>query len=413
MPMSAKDLSRAAIAVMLAPCLLTAAWGCAATTRDGATADGEADVDAEAPAEAEADGTEAHANALLKGCPVMREERFGGVYADITIDEFNAAGFEYGDALDVTFSNGYALGGIPYYSGYYVLPGEPLVVAYPGYPHIDVCVNFGDSLWDAAGLADGDTVDIQVSQAGAFSEVQDAFALAYPEEQGKGVSDEEFANWRALSGGRIKEGRAYRSASPVDDQHGRVAATNRLMRASRIRFVIDLADDEEGVGRLVAENGRARVDDGMFEGLWEGGSVRALGLDARFLDDGFRQGVAGALSEMAGSDGPCLIHCVEGKDRTGFVCALLEGLCGATYDEIAADYMGTYANYYGITEDGTPGRYESVRRLYLDEMLRGLAGVDGDADLATVDYEAAARRYLAEGGLDDGEIDSIVSYLCG
>jgi protein tyrosine/serine phosphatase len=31
-----------------------------------------------------------------------------------------------------------------------------------------------------------------------------------------------------------------------------------------------------------------------------------------------------------------VVHCIEGKDRTGYVCALLEGLCGATYEEIVA-----------------------------------------------------------------------------
>ena len=76
---------------------------------------------------------------------------------DITIDEFNALGFEYGDSYDVTFSNGYKLEDIPYYNGYYSKTGHPLISAYPGYPHIDVCVNNGDPLWGTAGLKEGDT----------------------------------------------------------------------------------------------------------------------------------------------------------------------------------------------------------------------------------------------------------------
>ena len=31
------------------------------------------------------------------------EPKFGGSYLDITIDEFNNLGFEYGDSVDVTF----------------------------------------------------------------------------------------------------------------------------------------------------------------------------------------------------------------------------------------------------------------------------------------------------------------------
>ena len=47
---------------------------------------------------------------------------------------------------------------------------------------------------------------------------------------------------------------------------------------------------------------------------------------------------------MTGQEGPCYIHCTEGKDRTGFVCLLLEALCGANYGELRDDYMTTYAN---------------------------------------------------------------------
>lgn len=39
---------------------------------------------------------------------------------------------------------------------------------------------------------------------------------------------------------------------------------------------------------------------------------------------------------------------MEGKDRTGYVCALLEGLCGATFDEIIDDYLITCSNFYNI-----------------------------------------------------------------
>ena len=62
---------------------------------------------------------------------IIHEEEFGGVYIDITIDEFNALGFEYGDSVTVSFSNGYKLKDIPYYNGYYTQTGEPLLIAYP------------------------------------------------------------------------------------------------------------------------------------------------------------------------------------------------------------------------------------------------------------------------------------------
>ena len=89
---------------------------------------------------------------------IMHEEEFGGVYVDLTIGAFNQLGFAYGDAVDVKFSNGYSLSGIPYYNGYYTQNGEPLVVAYPGYPYVKVCINNGDDLYMLAGLKETDTV---------------------------------------------------------------------------------------------------------------------------------------------------------------------------------------------------------------------------------------------------------------
>ena len=83
---------------------------------------------------------------------VIHETEFGGVYVDITIDDFNALGFGFGDSVNVTFSNGYKLDDLPYYNGYYVKTGEPLIIGYPGYPHIKVCINNGDDLWELAGV---------------------------------------------------------------------------------------------------------------------------------------------------------------------------------------------------------------------------------------------------------------------
>ena len=98
---------------------------------------------------------------------ILHEEEFGGVYIDLTIEAFNQLGFAYGDAVDVTFSIGYSLSGIPYYNGYYTLTGEPLVVAYPGYPYVTVCVNNGDDLYTRAQLRETDTATITRSERGA------------------------------------------------------------------------------------------------------------------------------------------------------------------------------------------------------------------------------------------------------
>ncbi len=63
------------------------------------------------------------------------------------------------------------------------------------------------------------------------------------------------------------------------------------------------------------------------------------------------------------NDGPYYIHCLEGKDRTGYVCMVIEALCGASYEELVEDYFITYHNYYGI-EKGT-SKYDLIKRSIL------------------------------------------------
>jgi protein-tyrosine phosphatase len=50
------------------------------------------------------------------------------------------------------------------------------------------------------------------------------------------------------------------------------------------------------------------------------------------------QGVAAALRAIA-DDGPVLVHCAAGKDRTGVVVALALLLAGVRRDEVVADYV--------------------------------------------------------------------------
>ena len=83
---------------------------------------------------------------------ILHEPEFGGVYIQMTIEDFNALGFQYGDSLNVSFSNGYTLEDLPYYNGYYTATGEPLLIAYPGYDYIKAAINNGDDLWNVAGL---------------------------------------------------------------------------------------------------------------------------------------------------------------------------------------------------------------------------------------------------------------------
>lgn len=347
----------------------------------------------------------------LDNQPVMRDPSFGGVYIKITIDDFNKLGFAYGDSVDISFSNGYELKDVPYYNGYYVNVGDPVLVAYPGYPYIEAAVSFGDPLWDTAGLTENDTATVTLNKAGVYLNIQEAFDITYTDNRADYSSDVVFANFRACTGGSLKSNVLYRSASPIDNEHNRVPYVETLMAQAGMAYVLNLSDNAEEADAFVAEDTKDGIDVSYFNKLRDAGCTGFLDLSANYPSASYAKTLVAGLVEMSQHDGPYLVHCVEGKDRTGFVCLLLEALCGATYDEMQADYMTTFDNYYGITKQSDPSKYDAISDLNFDGMLRVLANADENADLTAIDYTGHARDYLRMGGMTDEQIDALVKKL--
>ena len=367
-------------------------------------------------------GCSGDAKPELKDCKAIEETEFGGVYIEKTIEDFNKLGFAYGDSVNIAFSNGYKLEKIPYYNGYYTQTGEPLLVAYPGYPYISAKINNGDGLWKVAGLKDGDTATITLAEKGTFLDIQEARDIHYKDERSEFDSDEIFANFRAVKAGNIKENTLYRSASPCDNQHNRASYVDKLIAKAGVEYVLDLADNQEKIDKYISADD---FNSPYWKSLQETDQIALMALNTNFTSEDFQRRLAeglaimmteerpllgAGLGAMLDSDGPYLVHCTEGKDRTGFVCMLLEALCGATYQEIVDDYMITYDNYYKITKEKDPMRYDTIVENVLDPMIRGMIG-DDKADLNTADLKAAAENYLRGAGLSDGQIQGLIDKL--
>ena len=342
------------------------------------------------------------AGPTLSDCALIHEPEFGGVYIQTTIDDFNALGFQYGDSVDVTFSNGYTLKDLPCYNGYYTANGEPLLVAYPGYPYIKAAINNGDDLWTVAGLSEGDTATITLNTQGKYLDIQNARDIQYTDNRDDYESDAVFANFRAVQAGEIQPDRLFRSASPCDNQHNRAPYVDKLLGEAGVQWILNLANDAENIEYYFDEPDFASPN---FAVLYEAGKVDAIALNMNYSSAVFREKLAAGLANMSAQTGPYLVHCTEGKDRTGFVCMLLEALCGASYQEIVDDYMLTYANYYGITETSDPNRYSVIVANVLDPMIRSMAG-DG-VDITTADLSACAVQFLQNAGMTDEQITAL------
>ena len=339
---------------------------------------------------------------VLTGAAVLHEHEFGGICIDISIDGFNALGFEFGDSVDIAFSNGYVMTDIPYYNGYYTLVGDPLLVGYPGSEHIKAAINSGNDLWDVAGLEEGATADITLNEKGKYLNVQEARDLVYEDDRAAYDSDEEFANFRCVSLGQMKEDTFYRSASPCDNIHNRRDYVDALMEEAGVHYVVDLADDADKLSQDVSE---PDFDCPYYMNLYENGLVIPLALNMNFSSEEFKEKTLKGILAMSENEGPYLVHCTEGKDRTGFFCMLVEALAGASYQEIVDDYMITYDNYYGISESSDPEKYDILVQNLLDPMIESIVG-DDSVDITTADLSSYAEDYLRACGMQEEQMEA-------
>ncbi|MBR2704883.1 MAG: tyrosine-protein phosphatase [Clostridia bacterium] len=333
----------------------------------------------------------------LGSTAISHDEQFGGVYINCTIDDFNKLGFAYGDSVNVSFSNGYTINDIPYYNGYYVDEGELLLLAYPKYNYIKVGYNYGDDLWKVADISRTDRVSIVLNEKGKYIKNQQANDMQYSNEQGD-TPDEQFGNFRNVKVGNIKENVLYRSASPIDNVINRSEVVDKLINEAKIQYVINLADDYANIENCLHTKS---FNSPYYKSLYNSDKVIALSMNMQYKSDEFSVTLSTGLTAMAKNEGPYLIHCVEGKDRTGFVCMVLEALSGASYQEIVNDYMLTYKNYYGITEESSSDIYKIIKERNIDHMLRYMCGLDKDADLSDVNYSEKAEEYLKSIGMTD------------
>ena len=144
-----------------------------------------------------------------------------------------------------------------------------------------------------------------------------------------------------------------------------------------------------------------------YEKLLGENKVIPLNLSSDYHKNSFAFSLAEGLRKMLQMEGPVLIHCIEGKDRTGFVCLLLEGMAGASYDEVVADYMITFDNYLGINQESNPRYYQYIKQEEVDTLIRYIALEDEDVDASQIDIHKAARQYLYNAGLTEDELNKL------
>lgn len=333
---------------------------------------------------------------------IVSYNEFGAAMLDFTETDMTKAGFTLGDVVSITVDGKEIV--MPYYDGYYTRNGEYLCVAYPTYPSICFTANNVGLPEELTGL-EGHAVTVRMKEKGGCIDVQQALSMKYTNDREDYalISDAAFANARGVSAGKIASGILYRSSSPFSNEINRAKYVSEYLEQAKVMTVLNLTDTEE---KMAAYDMPA-----YSRSLWVGGQVILCPLKADPTADDYNQRLVAALKELPSRPAPYVVHCTEGKDRTGYVCALLEGLCGATYEEIVADYLITYDNYYQITPVKDPALCNTLVSLRLNTCLMYYAGVTDETQLPEVDYAKAFASYLLSHGMSQQQLDALVQAL--
>ena len=218
--------------------------------------------------------------------------------------------------------------------------------------------------------------------------------LGYNRSDYPALSDEEFANFRMVRTSGIGEGRLYRSSSPVSTWGNRNAIADRAAREAGVRTFVNLADSASSV----------RQQEGFPNSYYSTQRIITLNLGMKYQSKAFRESLARGIKLMARSEAPYLIHCSLGKDRAGYVCALIECLMGATMQEVISDYLVSFSNYFGV-RPGTR-EYDFVAENEITAFLARAFGVKSE-DMRSINLADGAERYFRGLGVSVEEIKAL------
>jgi len=224
---------------------------------------------------------------------------------------------------------------------------------------------------------------------------------SYPE-----LSVQEFANFREVRTTGMGANKLYRSSSPIDKSIGRNLYADSLAKEAGIATFINLTDTE-----IYAKSYQS-----FDSSYYSSQDAVFLSVPVKFYSTPFKEGLVKGFRYMIEHEAPYLVHCTYGMDRTGFTIAVLEALMGATPEEIQADYVQTFINYFTVIDDMQVSLNAHQIDFYKAVVLKNLRAVyhaEGIEvpDATTADWASATEKYLQKLGMTLEEISALKEKL--
>lgn len=236
-------------------------------------------------------------------------------------------------------------------------------------------------------------VDAVYSSYTVRSEVFTFFTMATPRTVDiEGVSNSrDIGGYMTLDGKRIKQGLVYRSAK-LDDitELGRYTLVNLL----GVKTDLDLRGDRNDYYKNATHPVR-ELQHIVVACPWY-----STGSNHIWLDDYNKAEFAKAIKVFADPDNyPIIFHCSLGRDRTGTLAMVLEGLLGVDENTLMMEYELSVFSYWGT--NGSTKYNDGLRKNIHDTYLYISDNYEGDS------FSEKVESFLLEIGVTAEEIASI------
>ena len=332
------------------------------------------------------------------------------LYLDCPADSFLNE-FQMGDIVTVAI-NGYDTLDMPIVESAYDVPIAGFaLVAIKDYDYLILSVHYGhmSNILKITDVVIPIEVSISMKEKGGFlfglemRNVQnmDYYAEIYPD-----LSIEEFANFREVRTTGMGQKRLYRSSNPIDPGLGRNLYADSLAKVAGVSTFINLSDSEEF----------AKSCSSFDSSYYATQNIIFLSLPVYFYSWQFEEGIVTGFRDMIEHDGPYLVHCTFGMDRTGFTIAVWEGLMGATTEDLQADYSKTFSNFFNVVDRMHVALNEQQVGFFRDVVIRNMRtvyhakGIDVPVT-EPIDWAAATEKYLEKIGMTQEEIAALKERL--
>jgi protein-tyrosine phosphatase len=219
----------------------------------------------------------------------------------------------------------------------------------------------------------------------------------------------DYGGYLGQDGARVRTGLLFRSGQHCDATTDDLADVDALSIAN----IIDLRGDSERASYPCLRHASFSAHVHFAEGETAGHAPHVeasqgvktaqdakAAMTALYRDMPFRPRLIEIYTQyfavLADHDGPSLIHCLAGKDRTGIAVALLHTLLGVNRDDIFEDYLLT--NTAGNIERRIAAGASAVRNGFGRDMdedaVRTLMSVDSEYLNAAFDAIAAQHKSI-------------------